>query len=420
MMLCSFSLSSNVDAFFEADLDENNLFAEDLIMQAPKDNFTDLYNEQKSVNLTGQFQFDSNYSINRDWMQGKGAFADNKLRTYTHGDFYLDIRLKKDIKAFLDLGIANVSSKISTDNSSTSLADIKELFVDFNIERKIYMRIGKQYLQWGRNYFWNPVDLVNIERKNFLNLNASLAGTYGTRLYLPFGAGQNLYFFANSNEANNLDKFALVTKYEFLAGDTEYGLSMWTKKGKTPVYAVDFSTNKINWDITGEISFSKGSTFTRMEIEKGSLVTKSITDKLVAKAALNLSHSFKWEKANRINFSYEIFYNGAGYSENIFKNKEKKEYLFHTNLYIPNHHAQLYHACFFSIADFPYRYTKFSLNGIQNLVDYSGIISTGLSYQITHGFEVATKLAVYFGDDNSEFMNDGYGLAVHFYSKIIF
>ena len=47
--------------------------------------------------------------------------------------------------------------------------------------------------------------MINIEKRSFFDLDYLRTGTYGTRLHIPFGYAENIYFFLNYNQADNLD-----------------------------------------------------------------------------------------------------------------------------------------------------------------------------------------------------------------------
>jgi hypothetical protein len=133
------------------------------------------YTEEKSVNFTGRLAFDSYYFANKDWILNKGSWNKNQFLVYTDGDLFLDVRLKKGIKAYLDINFLNGAANYGASSSNIAVA-IKELFVDYNLDKKVYFRMGKQFWKWGVTYFWNPVDLINPNRPNFLDLTAIQTG----------------------------------------------------------------------------------------------------------------------------------------------------------------------------------------------------------------------------------------------------
>lgn len=375
----------------------------------------------KTVAFSGQLRGFSDYGVNRDWMLRRGGqFNQNALYTYTDGDLFLDVRLNKGIKAFADLGLINSSTALATDNSSTSLLNFKELFIDYNIDQAVYFRAGKQFIKWGTTYLWNPIDFNNQERRNFLDMDTIRNGSYGLKVHIPIGMTKNLYFFFNSADAKNLSQLALLTRYETLLNNTELGLSMAHKYHAVSQYGLDLSTRALGLDIKSEAALSYGSNRDRLADENGTLETKRLANQWVPRLSLNLGKSLDYERANRIWINYEVFYNGEGYYENLFNNAAKKDYLTDQNLYEMNYYAAYYHAVFATINEFPFHSTALNINLIQNLIDYSGIALTGLNYTVTDGFNIAGNMVLFFGDDNTEYLQNNYGMLFQVVSTLRF
>jgi hypothetical protein len=416
------SLVISEEISLNSELNEEMLFENEVIISAPQKNEEALlsYADKKSINFTGQLDFKSYYSVNRDWLQGQGKWADNSLALYSEADLFLDVRLKKGIKAFMDLNILNFSQRIVSSNPLTTMVDFKEFFIDFNIDKKVYVRAGKQFIKWGRTYLWNPVDFINVEKRDFLDLAAIRTGTYGIRVYFPFSYDKNLYFFLNTSEAENLDDFALLTKYEFLLNNTEIGLSMWLKRHYLALYGIDLSTKLWGLDINSEIALSYGANSARMLVENGQLLTEQKANEWLAKMTLNVGKTFNWERADRIWLNYEIFYNGDGYDNNMLANAQQKAYLLANNLYTMNYLATWYHAMFITIKEFPTHSSTFSGNIMQNLVDQSMILFAGLNYQVTEGFSLGANVAFYLGENESEYLLNNNALQFQFLSTLTF
>ena len=338
-----------------SEIDESTLFADEqlTVQVSATANSDTILTEQKSVNFTGQLQFDSAYYLNK---------KDNQLLVTTDGDLFLDVRLKKGIKAFMDVNVINLANPevVSSENTLSTLVDIKELFVDFNIDKKVYFRAGKQFLKWGTTYFWNPVDFVNIDQKQFLALDAIRSGIYGFRAHIPQGIN-NLYFFINSQDTQHLSQLALVTKYEFTVNNTEIGLSMYNKKDEVSLFGLDYSTNLFGLNWKNEIA---------------------LTEKQRLNTALNLGKSFNWERPDRINASYEI-----AYTDDLVED-------------------YLHQAFFITISEFPSYSTELQINGLQNLDDYSGILSTQLTYTILDEFKINLLTAMFFGDEDTQYLEN--------------
>ncbi|MFC1617358.1 hypothetical protein ACFL2K_03970 [Candidatus Margulisiibacteriota bacterium] len=383
------TLAQDMDLFSQ---DEENLFEQDTQIEAVSKKDTKITNElieEKRIDLTGQLRHSLTYSMNRNWLSGNGAWTDNTWSTLTYGDLFFDIRLYQGLKAYIDIGYVNLPATSNT--GLASAVDFKEIFIDFNLKDKIYFRTGKQVLKWGRSYFWNPTDLINVESRNFLNLDYLRTGTYGTKAHIPFGYAQNLYFFLNYNQTSNLDDLALATKYEFIAGNSEIGLSLWTKKDAYSVYGLDFSTSLMDFTIYGEMALASN---------------------VKPRSSLTLSRNLDFDITDRFSLIYEIFYNGQGYNKKVTLNP--------TSVFTANELSTWYSAMFFSINKYPWTYFTTSLHALVNMVDRSFIVSLGTKYTSIHNFDLAFTTNYYFGPENAEYTYLGQGMDVRFEAGIQF
>jgi hypothetical protein len=147
------------------------------------------------------------------------------------------------ISPMLSLFVANPDSLQSyLKNMLSTELNFKEVFLDFNIAQRVYFRLGKQVLQWGRNYFWNPTDLLNVEQKDFFNMSDYRDGAMGIKMHIPFGTAVNIYGFLDIGDEAKPEDFGIAGKVEFVLGRSEFGLSAWAKQGYVPVYGFDFSS----------------------------------------------------------------------------------------------------------------------------------------------------------------------------------
>ena len=151
----------------------------------------------------------------------------------------------------------------------------------------IHFRAGKQVLQWGTGYFWNPTDLINVAHKSFTNLNALLDGVFGLRTDVTFSQAFHLYTFINLNGVTDLTDVAYAARTEFLAGKVEFGFSGWYEYDKIPVFGTDITT-PLFWELnlTGEASLSYGDN--AQKIDASGIHTRSAT-----------SLSPRWTSASR-------------------------------------------------------------------------------------------------------------------------
>jgi hypothetical protein len=386
--------------------------------------------DKERVGLSGIMQGASSFTMTREYALGQRGIEDNALSNVMSGDFLVDVRLKKSFRAYLDLSLGYLANGVSVTHSftnilttyqgvpvaalppgaslllsepQTTLFGLKEMFVDFNAANTAYFRLGKQVLQWGRGYFWNPTDLINIERKSFMSMDALREGVFGLRSDVTFAREFHLYTFLDFNGIADISDTAFSARAEFLAGRTEFGFSGWFKKDRIPIYGVDLST-LLFWELnlTGEASFSWGD---NRDVMNSSGMASPLHDQLVSKVDIGLSRSFDaWDVLDRIMVNAEFFYNSSGYEENMFEKLPTPALAtFFGNYYQAGYYGKYYGAVFVSISQFGLHDMTLVLSGLCNFSDLSGIAMANLSYSPVNNFTLSLQVGSYLGADRREY-----------------
>lgn len=373
---------------------------------------------KKRIGVSGEIKSINQY-VKSKTPEIAGLPKTTKLSPYMLGSLLTDFRLPSNIKGF---GNFEALHNASTNKSVFSM---KELFVDFNIERAVYFRAGKQVLQWGRCYLWNPTDLINIEKQHFITSIGGREGTSGLKMHVPFGTVLNIYGFASTYKAERADQIAGAGKIEFLIGKTEMAFSGWKKKGYHPVYGYDFSTRLFEIDIVGEASLSHGSNTYRVESNGTVITTGRESGKWISKASIDFGHGFDFNnQPKKIQVNAEFFYNGDGYKDNIFDDKTlwgtKAGYFLSNNMYEPNYYSEFYAALFLTINKFIISDFSLKFNTISNIKQKSFIQSVGISYLNINNFKAGLEVYAFLGDKNSEYTFSGAKVQVLLSAGIIF
>ncbi len=365
----------------------------------------------KRVEVTGQVSSTTAYSLSSpaDHWQNDGAGAtreEHSLGNQIGADFFVDIRLQDGVKSFIGLGLdySPVGAENEVANASANMnLRLKEFFIDTNWNNRVYFRTGKQVLKWGRSYYWNPTDLINIEKKDFSDLDKAREGTYGVKAHLPFGVAQNIYLFLGMDEVAAPQDVSLAGKYEFLVGGTELAFSAWTKKGFKPVYGFDLSSRLFDMDVRGEISLASG-----QRLDPDSLGGYRAEEELIPKVSVGFTKNFDHgEIDDRISVTGELYYNQDGYDVNIFEKQQtaavvdKDDFL--DKYYEPLMTSKYYVALFTSVNKFIRSDFTLNLKGIMNLVDNSALLITGVSYRpALADYAIDLNLKAGLGDRYSE------------------
>jgi hypothetical protein len=411
------------------DVNENELFSNPdttIEKKNPVDPTINNLENKKSVGISGEILSVFPYTATRDYVFNNDS-AGNTFKPYMFGNVDFDARLPGNYKGF-----ANADLEYHPDTSKSD-AYLRELFTDFNFNKAVYFRAGKQVLRWGRCYLWNPTDVINIQKTSFLTRVESREGTYGLKMTVPFGTSVNMYGFADMNKTERSSDVGGAYKLEFLLGNTEMAFSAWGKNHYYPVYGYDFSTRIFGWDLVGEASCSQGNNYKKVRISSnGTWETYQEKDKWTPKASIDFGREFDGRDIpKRYSLKFEFFYNGAGYEDNILDDTDKhvsdkslkivnqdgsslpipaliypvdkKTYLLGSNLYEPNYLSRYYAAIFTSVKRLFIEDLTFNLNGIMNITDLSYIVSAGLAYQNINDFKAGITINTYLGKKNGEY-----------------
>jgi hypothetical protein len=414
---------------FAADpsIDENELFADTTTLSRQKDlvdsskvHVQDA-TERKTTTISGDITAAATGVALRDYMHGHHV-TDTYLASLLVGNILLDARLLNNVKAF-----ANCEADYSA-SSDTIGVSLREMFIDANISKQVYFRAGKQVLQWGRCFLWNPTDLINVEKKPFIEKIGAREGTYGLRVHAPFGTKVNAYSFVNLQGVDRADKIAGTVKLEFLTGGTEMAVSLWGKNNRPPVAGYDFSTQAFDINIYGEASISNGSNTPKMKEKNGILSIDTAMTGWNPRVSLGASRFFDFfDIHDGITVGVEAFYNGDGYKDNIFRDNkyykfhdsvtffvpkgpsmklgmgDKKTFLLANNLWDPNYHSQYYVAVFTGISRFLLSDLALNLNAIANVEQGCGILSGSFSYTTLSNLTLGITIDGYLGGENTEY-----------------
>ncbi len=365
----------------------------------------------------------TSYSAENDWL----ALANDDYRILTGQtilDFFVDHRFNRNFRSF-----ANVEFEgIVEDNSQSGTTEdfnycIKEFFIDVNLKQKVYSRLGKQVLQWGLGYFWNPTDLINIDQKNFFDLDRGREGAYGIKAHIPYGMKKNVYLFLRMDEEDKTKLHSLSGKYEFLAGNTEMSFSAWCKENSKPVFGFNISGRLSDLDLRAELCVANEYDAYTMDYE-----TLEITKEqgnLIPKACFGLTKYYDHgDIRDRIMVTGEFYYNGAGYEKNIIdriKDNPRAKGLFMERVYQPYRNSKYYLALFSSIQKFIVPDLTLKINAIGNLADHSVTASCGIDYSPNlSDASFSLKDNGYFGDKNTEAKFLGKDLSISLGMKYMF
>ncbi len=121
------------------------------------------------------------------------ARPNDRVRAYAGARLYHDPAVRTgDTTAF---GTDAVQSRVVLD----------QLYLKFDVARRVYVTAGRQRVKWGTGRFWNPTDVLNPARLDALAFFDERTGVNLVKLHFPVeSAGLNLYAVADLEGVNRL------------------------------------------------------------------------------------------------------------------------------------------------------------------------------------------------------------------------
>ena len=379
--------------------------------------------EKKSVGFSGSVLSATQSGVTRSY------FAKPETRQSSFGasmvaDANVDVRMLRGFKAFTDLEWAYNTSAAATAqagglDSGTSWR-MPEIFLDANIDRRIYFRVGKQVLQWGRCTFFNPTDLVNIEHKTFFQRIGGREGVYGLKAHVPFGTTANLYAFADAHNAQSPDSLAGAFKAEWLLGGTEMSAMIWDKPHRDPVYGADLSSRVLGIDINGEAALYQSFDSKSVDFPTGFPVVASNKKDWQPRVALGLGKSFDVNGIqDRLSTTAEFYYNAPGAAGGHIDPAALLA-LAASGFYEPNSYSRHYAAVFATFSRFIRSDITLTFNTIGNLDQHCALLSTGATYQDLNDFSLSFFIYGFAGPDHTEYTLSRQAMQVQLLAQALF
>ena len=301
--------------------------------------------------------------MSRDWLLGNtSSTAQNTLNNQLQNNLLVEARARRSTKAVVNLvnnvyaqgkseqhTITDATTGAVTKYNETVYADYRftEAFVDTNIARAVYFRAGKQVLVWGRGFFWNPSDVINAELRSATDAFQFREGTYGLRTHVPIGSGLNFYSFTGVGKSARAEDVLQAFKVEVAVSRAEFATGIIMAQKKVPTYLLEASTRFLTLDWRAEMTYAYGDNAQRIDVNTFNIFnpqTYQLRDQHVFKGVLSFGRSFEvFDVADRLTINVEYFYNGAGYSDNVFaQNAAVRGYFVQNGLYRPNYYGQHY------------------------------------------------------------------------------
>lgn len=331
------------------------------------------------------------------------------------GDATVEARLSTGSRV---MSIFEVDQDATHDSSSFH---VREMFVDGNVDDGLlWIRAGKQVLQWGRGILWTPTDLVNVEGKTLVARAGSREGASGVRLQVPLGQSANLYGFVNLAHVDAFDSLSAAWRAEAAVGPAEIAISGWHKQDAPTALGVDGSTGVLGWDVQAGALWLSGDMTGRPVVDQNnqwSLVRDESRQQVRAGGGIGRAFTVLGDP-ERLRLDFEGFWQSDPIGSGVLKNGTPRDwaakyqgdttnvstslgnfqvlprtrtsdgasFLLAQRLYVPNQLSWGYVAGMASFQKFIVQDLTLTVQALENLEDGSGLSTVGLSWTTFHRF----------------------------------
>lgn len=380
--------------------------------------------EDEEASFGGAIRSELYWLLSEEQLKGEAALSNSTVSPTASADFFLDIRLAELHKAFISASVYLLPDGIEiptvyegASNSFTNISEqnlllqFNEFFIDLPMGDRLFNRVGKQVLKWGQGYFWNPADLVNVEAKDFSDLEALREGNYGLRMHYVRGASFNAYGFFRADHYSDYNSYSAALRVQQVFGGTEMAIGSFQKPGRHGVLSLDLSTGLGVYNVYFEGIAAKASIKSYWTGDNNNPV---LEERLENGAKLVLGMNRSW-KDDQLYGGLELYYNSWAYTESeIERYSELLKLYGYESLKL----GKAYAAFFFTYSGLKSETMSTGLNAALNLESGDAVFVPSWSYNpaggVRHYFNVQASVGDNESDLSSTALSLNYGVEYQF------
>ncbi|WP_194869422.1 hypothetical protein [Myxococcus sp. AB025B] len=372
------------------------------------------------------------------------SFGDTAFSAPTLVDGYFDARPMDRLRGFV-VGRLSYDPTVSTQSGTAgALANprvlLDQAWLRFDIERTVFLTVGKQHVKWGTGQIWNATDFLSPQRRNPLAFVDLRTGVSMLKVHVPWEArGWNFYALAVmddlgtdtgvltdntggvpragvSEPVNSLSRIGGALRAEVVLGPAEVGLSTVAQRGRKPRFGLDVSSALGPIDVYGEVALKKSTEQPLYRVPPGTtaedvlanpdIVEAYFPSGLTPQVTTGANYSFAYGENDIAVLGVEYFYNSTGYTSSfgypflLFKQAFQP-------LYTGRHYGSAY---LFLDRPGSLERTSFNLFTLSNLSDKSYISRLNVTHRALSYLTVEAYGAVHYGHKGGEFRFGGFTL----------
>ena len=230
----------------------------------------------------------------------------DRLRMYARGRLSHDFTVQEgDVSAY------------GTELEPTRVA-LDQLWLNFDVGRRLYVTAGRQRIKWGVGRLWNPTDFLAPATYDALTVFDERMGVGLLKLHLPVeSTGTNLYAIAELEGAQALDEIGGAARVEQILGPGEVALSAAMRKDEPVQLGAQASFPLWLFDLKAEAALQRG---VNMPGWEGSLDLETLTlptevdrsEEWVLQVLAGTELGLRYNDEDQLYLGVEYLYNDLG------------------------------------------------------------------------------------------------------------
>ncbi|HTB22016.1 MAG TPA: hypothetical protein VK914_04870 [bacterium] len=340
------------------------------------------------------------------------ARPNDRLRAYVDGRLIYDPTKNAEGEATSGSNYGALSAgSTSVSQTANPTVVLDQAWVNFDVNRTVFLTVGKQHVKWGTGHIWNPTDFLTVQKLNPLQPYDLRLGDTMVKAQMPVQGmtGTNLYAVAlldNPVPASTLGQTGGGFRVETLLWGAEVGLDAVTRAGQYPAYGADLSTPLGPFDVYVENALLSGADYPDYVSKSPSGADPTLSsfygvnlmpgpmDQTVA----GISYDFPWREDRQATVGAEYFYNELGLGS-----AKLLPILIYEGNYTPFYMGKNYAAIYLS-AEGPDegKKTSYNLSNIANLSDGSAVSRLDFSWILLDYLTFGAWASAHYGTAGGE------------------
>ncbi len=253
-------------------------------------------------------------------------------------DLYVDTRPNDSLRAYASTRLYHDWSVLPGDTGTfgderqVSRVLLDQLWLKFDVARRVYVTAGRQRVKWGAGRFWNPTDVLNRQRLDALAFFDERTGVSLLKVHVPVESiGANLYAVADLEGVNaawtpeeqgdmRVSGPGGALRAEWAVGPGEFTASLGARPGGPMRVGADASVGLGWFDLRVEGALRHGGDAHRWE---GVFDPTTFTlpekvdrdDDWIPQIVAGLEVPVRLNDEDTLNLGVEAFWNDEGYSD---------------------------------------------------------------------------------------------------------